>query len=85
MTFFEYSSLVSVLNGWTEKYAAGAPEVDDATFDAEYRRMKQFEAENPGLILDTSPSRKVSDGASGFRKVRHEVPMISISNANAID
>lgn len=85
MTFFEYSSLVSVLNGWTEKYAAGAPEVGDATFDAEYRRMKQFEAENPGLILDTSPSRKVSDGASGFRKVRHEVPMISISNANGID
>lgn len=85
ITFKEYSELVPVLNQWAEAYAAGNPIVEDNVYDKEYIKLKEFEAANPDFILDDSPTRHVIDGASGFRKVKHEIPMISIANSNGID
>lgn len=85
MDYKEYAELCAVLSRWAEAYAAGESRVDDSVYDAKYIELKRFEAENPAFILDNSPTRRVIDGATGFRKVRHEIPMISISNSNGID
>ena len=85
MTYEEYTSLCDVLTRWAEEYAAGTPSVPDSTYDAKYLELKQFEAEHPSFILDNSPTKRVIDGATGFKKVRHDIPMISISNSNGIE
>lgn len=81
----EYASLCETLSGWAKAYAAGNPVVSDEVYDANYVKLKEFEANNPSFILDTSPTRHVEDGATGFRKVVHEIPMISIDDAHGID
>ncbi|MEL6168466.1 MAG: NAD-dependent DNA ligase LigA [Pseudomonadota bacterium] len=59
-----------------------APVLDDADYDALKRRNAAIEDRFPGLVRDDSPSRRVgSTPASGFRKVRHQVRMLSLGNA----
>jgi len=83
--FKQYTEMCDVLTQWAKEYAAGTPSVPDDVYDKNYIMLKEFEAANPDFILDTSPTRHVEDGAEGFRKVRHEIPMISISNSNGIE
>ena len=83
--FKQYTELCETLTQWAKEYAAGTPSVTDDVYDKNYLLLKEFEAANPNFILDTSPTRHVEDGADGFRKVRHEIPMISISNSNGIE
>ena len=83
--FNEYVSLVGTLNEWAKAYSAGNSIVTDDVYDRKYIQLKEFETANPAFILDNSPTRHVEDGAEGFRKVKHEIPMISISNSNGID
>lgn len=85
MDYKEYAETCEVLLKWAEAYAAGESMVDDSVYDAKYLELKKFEAENPAFILANSPTRCVVDGAVGFRKVKHIIPMISISNSNGIE
>ena len=77
--------MCEVLTHWAREYAKGNEVVPDAVYDKNYILLKEFEAANPSFILDTSPTRHVEDGADGFRKVKHDIPMISIANSNGID
>lgn len=85
VSYMEYASLVETLNQWAEAYAKGEPLVEDNVYDRKYLELKEFEMANPAFILANSPTRHVIDGAEGFRKVKHEIPMISIANSNGID
>ncbi len=58
------------------------PEISDAAYDALRRELEKIEAEYPDLASESRLSRTVGAApAAGFGKVRHTVPMLSLSNA----
>ena len=63
-------------------YQDDAPTISDAEYDALRQRLLAIEAKYPELATAESPSRTVGAAPSArFRKVRHAVPMLSLSNA----
>jgi DNA ligase (NAD+) len=63
-------------------YQNDAPMVSDADYDALRRRNEAIEARFPDLVREDSPSRRVgAPAASGFAKVVHARPMLSLANA----
>lgn len=86
MNYGDYCELVDELNKFAAAYSNGESPISDATYDAKYRQLKEYELNNPDLILPESPTQHASEDLSdGFKKVTHVVPMVSITNANGIE
>jgi DNA ligase (NAD+) len=63
-------------------YSLDKPLVPDAVYDQLMQELLAIEAENPDLIYPDSPSQRVGgEILTGFGKVVHEFPMLSLSNA----
>lgn len=86
MTYGEYCQLVDDLNALAKEYSNGNSPVDDVVYDTKYKQLKEYELTHPDLVLPESPTQNVSEElVDGFRKVVHEVDMVSITNANGIE
>ncbi len=75
--------LTALLNRYAyEYYTLDAPSVPDAEYDTLFRELEALEAVYPQLKLPDSPTQRVGgEPLAGFESVRHEVPMLSLSNA----
>lgn len=63
-------------------YVLDKPIVPDAEYDARMQELIQLEKEFPALITPDSPTQRVGgEPIDSFRKVEHEVPMLSLANA----
>lgn len=58
------------------------PVISDAAWDSLKRELKKLEEENPTFITPDSPTQRVGgEPLEKFRKVRHDVPMLSLEDA----
>ena len=63
-------------------YVLNDPEIADAEFDALMKELERLESENPDLVTEDSPTRRVGGRvAAGFATVEHIEPMLSLDNA----
>ncbi|PYP44754.1 MAG: DNA ligase, partial [Gemmatimonadetes bacterium] len=59
-------------------YVLDKPEISDAEYDRLFRELQELEAKHPELRTPDSPTQRVgADPATGFKKHRHLVPMLS--------
>jgi len=81
----EHQALAPEIAAANEAYHSdSAPIMDDATFDAKFRRLTALESAFPELKGAEALSDKVGAKPSGkFAKIRHRVPMLSLNNAFA--
>ncbi len=72
--------LRGILNHWGHAYyVLDKPEVSDAEYDRLFRELQQLERDFPDLLAPDSPTQRVGGAVlTGFKPVRHSVPMLSI-------
>ncbi|MFD1483648.1 NAD-dependent DNA ligase LigA [Lacticaseibacillus baoqingensis] len=76
------AALVNQLNTWRQEYYTNdAPSVEDHVYDANYRRLQEFEAAFPALVASDSPTQQVGGAlAEDLPKVPHPIPMLSMGD-----
>lgn len=64
-----------------EYYDLDNPSVPDAEYDRLFKELEKLEQRYPDLITADSPTQKIGGSASSvFKKVKHQVPMLSLAN-----
>lgn len=67
-------------------YVDHKPLMSDTEFDQLLAELAEIERAHPALTDDASPTRRVGgEPISGFKTVRHAVPMLSIDNSYSLD
>ena len=77
-----YNELVDILNKANYEYhVLDNPTITDQEFDKYLRELINLEKEHPEFVRDDSPTQKIGgEVIDGFKKIRHEIPMLSLSN-----
>ena len=78
----ELAALVEEIAAHDKAYHQNdAPVISDGEYDALCRRNEEIETAFPHLVRNDSPSQKVgATAATGFSKITHARPMLSLSN-----
>lgn len=67
-------------------YQDDAPSLNDGQYDALRQELEALEAKHPDLITKNSPTQTIGAAPKeGFKKVKHAVPMLSLSNVFSED
>ena len=67
-------------------YVLNAPTISDKEFDDKLRELQELEETYPQFFDAYSPTQRVgSDLTQGFKQVKHERPMISLSNSYSVE
>lgn len=76
------SELRSQISMWSDAYyLEDSPLVSDAEYDAAVKRLEALERDAGEIVPDTSPTKRVGGGvSSGFKKIKHGVPLLSLGN-----
>src|SRR5438552_15167928 len=62
-------------------YVEAKPDMSDREYDKLYAGLKELEQEHPELVTPDSPTQRVEPHPiTGFKQLRHRVPMLSIDN-----
>lgn len=78
-----YLDKIKEIKEYGRLYAIGQPKIPDAQYDLLYDELVEFEQNNPDLVSPDSPTQSVdNDLKSGFEKVSHKFPMLSIGKIN---
>ncbi|WP_404451333.1 NAD-dependent DNA ligase LigA [Virgibacillus necropolis] len=77
------ASLSELLNQYNYEYhVLDKPSVPDAEYDQKMQELRDLEEEFPELVTPESPTQRVGgEPLDAFRKVQHNVPMLSLGNA----
>lgn len=67
-------------------YEEDSPEISDREYDMMFARLKELEEQYPQLASPSSPTQRVGGAvAEGFVKLRHAVPMGSLSDVFSME
>ena len=79
----KYQKLITIINKHNLLYHTyDSPEISDKEYDQLYANLKQIENNNPELIEPNSPTQRVGSLLlEQFDKIKHDLPMLSLSNA----
>jgi DNA ligase (NAD+) len=79
--------LSDLLNKANDSYYKNSVSLmSDKEFDMKLRELVELEKRFPEYASSDSPTKRIgSDAVSGFEKVAHEIPMISIDNAYSFE
>ncbi len=82
MNEIEYKKSVNILNEWARAYyVEDNPQASDEEYDTLYKKVEQFEKQNPEKILKTSPTFRVGGVVlDGFTKANHIQKMWSMED-----
>ena len=74
--------LIKIINKASiEYYTNDSPTITDQEYDDYYHELEKLERENPNLVREDSPTKRVGGKViDKFSKVTHEVPMMSLSD-----
>lgn len=81
----KHKKLIADIRRHDELYhTQDSPEISDAEYDALRAELLAIEKKYPELVTKDSPSQQVGAKlASGFKTIRHALPMLSLANAFA--
>ena len=77
------TELREILNEHSYRYyIIDDPAISDGEYDNLFRELESLEKKNPELINVDSPTQRIgSSPSSEFGTIKHNVPMLSLSNA----
>ncbi len=77
----EYQKLVKeALEHDRHYYVENRPVISDYEYDLLIKELQEFEKNHPELILESSPTRRIGEAATGFKQGSHLKPMLSLEN-----
>jgi DNA ligase (NAD+) len=78
-----YKELITIINKHNLLYHSyDSPEISDSEYDNLYKELKTIEHNNPKIITVNSPTQRVGSVLlDHFDKIKHDIPMLSLSNA----